>query len=277
MTPLLDVRGLSKTTASFRAELVRLASRLSIDAGFLAAVMSRESGFLPNARNPSTNATGLIQFMPATARALGTTVEALSAMSAESQLAFVEKYYRPFAGRLKTAGDHYMATFMPAFVGSPPETVLFRKPEIGYTQNAGLDLDKDGTITVSDVTRAVNQTVADASTRPPIPVDENLPKAGAAPSPPPSSPGPQDSSSGKPSGSSPEVDEGMGNMPVLRLGQESAFVRLWQKLLRLEGYVIKIDGVFGDRETGPATKRFQLSRGLLSSGVVDASTWKAMI
>ncbi len=278
MTPLLDVRSLSKTSPGFREELVRMAGRLSLDPSLIAAVMSRESGFNPSARNPHTQATGLIQFMPATARGLGTSVEALFLMSATKQLEFVERYYRPFAGRLRAPGDYYMAVFMPAHVGDPPETILFTKPEIGYAQNAGLDLDKDGTITVGDVTRAIEQTVSEARGRPPLLVDEDIPKEapGAGSSAPSSSSGSPGPSSGEPSKSNQE-SAAVVRLPTLHRGDHGPAVRLWQKLVNrsaTNGVMLDEDGNFGPLTEG-ATKQFQKFHALIEDGVVLGPVWEA--
>jgi hypothetical protein len=142
---------LSSTSPGFVQALEAMASRLDMDANAIAGVISLESGFNPAAVNPISNATGLIQFMPATAAALGTSVDALRQMSDIDQLAFVEKYFRAFAGRLVTRGDYYLAVFMPKFVGKPDTDVISTKGQKVYDQNKVLDGDKDGVLTVGDV------------------------------------------------------------------------------------------------------------------------------
>lgn len=47
----------------------------------------------------TSGATGLIQFMPATAQGMGTTTAALAAMSAVQQLDYVQRYFKPYAAR----------------------------------------------------------------------------------------------------------------------------------------------------------------------------------
>lgn len=156
MAQLLALPGISRTSDWFRWRLVQIGRELSVNPDYLSAVMSLESGFRPDAVNPYSGATGLIQFMPATAKGLGTTVESLRQMSAEDQLYYVQQYYRPFTGRLRNPGDAYMATFMPVYVGRTESTVLFTEGQTGYTQNRGLDRNKDGVITVGDVTGQIN-------------------------------------------------------------------------------------------------------------------------
>lgn len=96
-----------------------------------------------------SGATGLIQFMPSTAISLGTTTTNLAKMTAEDQLNYVYKYFKPWAGKLRNLGDVYMAILWPAGVGKPDTYVLWDKASkpTTYRQNAGLDLNKDGTIT----------------------------------------------------------------------------------------------------------------------------------
>lgn len=139
----------AKVSAAFRERVRWIGDDLQIDPNFLMACMAWESGrsFRPDVKNMAgSGATGLIQFMPATARALGTTVEALAKKSAEDQLNEVWKYFKPFKGRLTTLGDVYCAILWPAAVGKSDDYVLFSKG-ITYRQNAGLDTDKNGVVT----------------------------------------------------------------------------------------------------------------------------------
>ena len=102
-----------------------------------------------------SGATGLIQFMPETARNLGTTTEALSKMTRTEQLQYVDKY---FQGTLKKGGslsDVYMSVLLPAAVGKPEDFVLFGEGgayggDRAYEQNKGLDANKDGKITKAE-------------------------------------------------------------------------------------------------------------------------------
>jgi hypothetical protein len=149
-----------------------MGQRLQIDPSYIAAVMAFESGFNPAATNSHSKATGLIQFMPTTARSLGTTVDRLRSMSAAEQLPYVEAFYDYWAGKLKTPGQVYMSTFMPAHTFKPQDYVIAVKGEKVYDWNSGLDIDKDGSLTVGDVTRRIEGMVASARKRPPIEVQE---------------------------------------------------------------------------------------------------------
>lgn len=174
---MLRVRGIERTTPGFRAELLRMAKRLGLAADPIAAVMALESGFDAQIVNPDGGATGLIQFMPATARRLGTTTEALRAMNATAQLRYVEQFFRsvPALRPGSRAGDYYMATFMPAFINLPDAAPVAFKGDRIYTSNAGLDGNKDGVLTVGDVRSKLENELARAARLPPLVVDENTP------------------------------------------------------------------------------------------------------
>lgn len=128
----------------------------------LMACMAWESGetFSPSIVNGAgSGATGLIQFMPATARGMGITVEQLSLLTAEQQLDYVYKYFLPYKGRLKNLGDLYMAILWPAAIGKPDNHVLWTRDArpTTYRQNIGLDVDKNGAITRGECIVKVNQ------------------------------------------------------------------------------------------------------------------------
>ncbi len=178
---LLDLPGLRTRESAepgFAAALSAVADSLGLDPSYIGAVMSNESGFHPDAVNKDTNATGLIQFMPDTAKLLGTTVQALRSMTAVEQLDYVRAFYAKTGRAIHrdVPGDYYMATFLPAFVGKPPGFVLARKGQPIYDQNKGLDADGDGTLTVGDVTKKIENTVAAARTRPLALFSAELPK-----------------------------------------------------------------------------------------------------
>lgn len=136
-----------------RARLLELARAHGWDANAIAAVIAFESGGDPSAQNPRSSATGLIQFMPATAAALGTSIRKIRSMSALGQLDLVERYFLgALAGHQPTeVADYYMATFMPAMGGMPDETEVGRRGMPVYDQNAGLDWNADGILDAGDV------------------------------------------------------------------------------------------------------------------------------
>ena len=123
----------------------------------LMAVMYKESGLNSKARNPVGGATGLIQFMPRTAEALGTTTELLYNMDSVQQLDYVEKYFLEIKKwthkELNTYEDLYLATFWPNALGKPDDYIIQSKKlskELIALQNKTIDLNKDGMITVGE-------------------------------------------------------------------------------------------------------------------------------
>ena len=143
----------ARVSAEFRSALFAVADALGVDPDYLMACIAFETAetFRPDIRNAAgSGAVGLIQFMPATARGLGTSTDALARMSAVEQLDYVRMYFKPYAGRLHTLSDVYMAILWPKAVGQPEDYVLFTQPSLAYTQNAGLDRDRDGRITKAE-------------------------------------------------------------------------------------------------------------------------------
>ena len=152
-----DVIGSENTTPEFRAKVAEIAGRLGMDPTHLMAVMSFETGgsFSPSERNRTSGATGLIQFMPSTARGLGTSTSELAQMSPMQQLDYVEKYLEPYAGKMNTVEDAYMAVLWPAAVGRGPSHTLFRQGTAAYRQNSGLDTNGDGRVTAQEAAAKV--------------------------------------------------------------------------------------------------------------------------
>lgn len=139
----------AKVSPTFKERVLWIEAELGLPADALMACIAWESGesFSPAKKNlAGSGATGLIQFMPSTAKGLGTTTAELAKMTAEDQLNFVYKYFKPFKGRLKNLGDVYMAILWPKGVGQPDDYVLFDRG-VAYRQNAGLDKNKDGKVT----------------------------------------------------------------------------------------------------------------------------------
>jgi Transglycosylase SLT domain len=143
-----------RVSDEFAARIIRVARGIGADPNHLMACMAFESAhtFSPSIRNAAgSGAVGLIQFMPSTAKALGTTTAELAAMTAEDQLEYVRRYFSPYVGRLWTLEDCYMAILWPRGIAKPLDYVLFSRGDpvcpARYRQNAGLDKDRDGNVT----------------------------------------------------------------------------------------------------------------------------------
>lgn len=142
-------------SGDFMSEVNRVSARFGVDPLDMLAVMRAESRLDPTAQNPRSRATGLIQFIPQTAAALGTTVEEIRGMSAAQQMQLVERYFQ-MVGLPQGAsrGTLYAYVYLPGRARSAisrGDGVLSRNPENFYTANPGLDADNDGVITISDL------------------------------------------------------------------------------------------------------------------------------
>jgi len=155
----------------FSTKLKEVAKKLGVKWHDLWKVIRFESkGGKPDAENPKTGATGLIQFMPTTAIGLGTTVGDLKTMSAVNQLDYVLKFYKSMG--LKAGSDAtamYLKTIAPAYAYKDDEFVLGKKGAVKeFLQGMGGSMDKfyhqnnvfqnksTGTITVGDIKNIFN-------------------------------------------------------------------------------------------------------------------------
>jgi hypothetical protein len=132
----------SRVSADFRSKAVQVAQSLGIDPNWLMAIMAWETGYSFSAgqRNAAgSSAVGLIQFLQSTAEGLGTSVTALAQMSPVDQLNYVQQYLQPYAGRMQSLTDAYMAVFMPSAISKPDTAVLASAGHLTYTENSRLD------------------------------------------------------------------------------------------------------------------------------------------
>lgn len=152
----------AKVSPAFRDKVRGVAADLGCDPSDLMSCIAWESGrsFRPDVKNMAgSGATGLIQFMPAVAKGLGTTIEALGAMTAVDQLEWVHRYFTPWRRRLQGVPDLYMAILWPSAIGKPDSFVLFEATDTDhparYRQNAGLDTNHDGHVTKAEAAAKV--------------------------------------------------------------------------------------------------------------------------
>ena len=113
--------------------------------------------FSPSIQNPNSGATGLIQFMPSTARDLGTSTAALKNMSFRQQWQFVEAYlngkmrsvaskglYNISTGKVTprfTQTDLFMLVFYPVSAGNPN----YKFPANVIAENNGISTPREYT------------------------------------------------------------------------------------------------------------------------------------
>jgi soluble lytic murein transglycosylase-like protein len=105
--PFLYPNIVSNNRALFYTKASQIAMRLGIPVDWLMFVMYFESRLNSKITNPYSTAVGLIQFLSATAKALGTSREALLLMSPEEQLFYVEKFLSRLVKNTKRQRDPY--------------------------------------------------------------------------------------------------------------------------------------------------------------------------
>jgi hypothetical protein len=154
-----------ESRAEFERKLRSICDLLRINPNWLMMLMFLESGLNAQAVNkqdgdssdPYTRAakraTGLSQFMPDTARSMGTTTQQLYKMSAIEQLDYVYRYFKGYTGRIKSYYDLYLINFFPIAIGKPDNWVFQTtgsSASIIAKQNPGMDINKDGKVTVGE-------------------------------------------------------------------------------------------------------------------------------
>lgn len=119
----------------------------------LIIVLYSESELSTTAWNETSDAYGLIQWMPKTRISQGITKEELKNMSILEQLDEVEKFYKDTGKVSKIKGfmDLYAAIFWPAAVGRGPDYRICKIGSDTYAKNSGVDMNKDGIITSKDL------------------------------------------------------------------------------------------------------------------------------
>jgi hypothetical protein len=115
-------------SATFKSRVEKFATEYNTTADQFYRVMYAESRILPDAYNKDGGASGLIQFMPSTAKGLGTTTDYIRSLSATQQMDWVEKYFRK-AGLRKgaTVYDMYALVFFPIIVGKSDDWIIQTK------------------------------------------------------------------------------------------------------------------------------------------------------
>lgn len=161
-----DIAWSGKLTKPFLDAVVEMSGRLGVNPSYITTIMALETGrrFTSDVTNAAgSGATGLIQFMPSTAKALGTSTELLAKMTPIEQLVYVEKYFKPYTGAMDRLVDCYLAVLYPDAMGGAMDDVIWSKTSTTsflrkcYSQNIGFDKTKKGFITVRDVAGTIQK------------------------------------------------------------------------------------------------------------------------
>lgn len=163
-----------KLTKPFLDAVVDMSARLGVNPSYITTIMALETGrrFTSDVTNAAgSGATGLIQFMPSTAKGLGTTTAQLAKMTPIEQLVYVEKYFEPYIGKMDRLVDCYFAVLYPAAMGGAMDEVVWSRTSSTaflrkcYTQNIGFDKAKKGFITVRDVADTIQKVMDEGMTK----------------------------------------------------------------------------------------------------------------
>lgn len=162
MIPLVDPHKLPflekvKTNqVEFANKVIDIAKKLHTDPRYLMIVMNNESGLNHLAKNPTSSATGLLQFMHDTAIGLGTTTDKLLQMTNVQQLDYVYKYLSKYSNKFTDDGgvsDIYLSVYFPKALYHPEDYVF---PQWATKANKNFDLNKDGIGTKREFRAYVN-------------------------------------------------------------------------------------------------------------------------
>jgi hypothetical protein len=172
-------------TSSFYTKLNEISNEAGVSPRDLLLVMYFESGVSASIQNPhkdshGRSATGLIQFAPTTLTGMGLSQEDADNFknrSAEDQLDFVKRYvqsHRSMIGgkRFTSATQYYIANFWPIALKKMDGPNPFKNSNMvivsknsknpqergAYNENQILDVNKDGVITVGDITNILMAT-----------------------------------------------------------------------------------------------------------------------
>jgi hypothetical protein len=153
----LKIKEKHRFTKDERMKVRNIAKNLGIKKSkWLYKIIYIESRFNPRAINLMSGATGLIQWIPSSAIACGTTTKELYDMSVSEQLDYVEIYLKLALNGRKVSNftDLYLAVFSPDAVGKSDSYIIGSKNSKVVTQNKNY-MNSDSTITRKDIRLAI--------------------------------------------------------------------------------------------------------------------------
>jgi len=164
--PEWDICWSKRVPVEFTQDVKDWADKPTVGLGWRGAhccmgIMGFESAgtFDPAKQNMAgAEAYGLIQFMKGAASDLGVTLAFLKGLSQRDQLQYVFKYFEMRMkqyGKFTRLDDFYLSVFYPKAIGHNPNEVIFTKGQTGYTQNAGLDANKDNLISIGEISQRI--------------------------------------------------------------------------------------------------------------------------
>ena len=153
----LPIRERHIFTKDERKKVRSIAKELGIKKSkWLYKIIFIESRFNPKAVNSNSGATGLIQWIPSSAIACGTTTKELYTMTVSEQLDYVRIYLKLALNGRKVTNftDLYLAVFSPNAIGKSDSYIIGYKNSIVVKQNKNY-MNSDSTITKKDIRLAI--------------------------------------------------------------------------------------------------------------------------
>lgn len=163
-TPTSAGRPRSNVSPEDRTLILVELSKLGWPAVELDHAIAFESAWRTDAHNRTSDASGLIQLMPAwfarhNFRADLTSgrerAAAFRQISALEQLPWLQQYFREVTRPWRVPGDTYMVFAAPSYVGAPDETVIFQVGTKAWQQNPAWRTTPLGPITAGSIRRVI--------------------------------------------------------------------------------------------------------------------------
>ena len=150
-----------KAPAKFEQKVRAISQKLDVPPEWLMAVMYTESRFDAKVKNRrGSGAVGLIQWMPITAKEHNLSSSEIQNLSHIEQLDYVYTYLKTVQeryGSFSTLTDLYLGILYPKAIGNDHCFSLFEKPSLAYKLNKGLDENKDGRVSISDIDKRMKR------------------------------------------------------------------------------------------------------------------------
>lgn len=151
----------AKASSSERARVTAALAELGWPAHEVDPVIQIESEWRPAARNPVSDASGLIQFIPRVLARLGFRPElepaaraaAFRLLSADAQIPWILSYFRPMKWR--RPGDTYVAVAASGHVGAPDDRIIYPIDSAAWRQNPAWREPNNGPITAGSIRRVL--------------------------------------------------------------------------------------------------------------------------
>jgi len=156
----------------FNSVLESLSKKSGINKDWVNRLIHIESGGDSSAHNPHGSASGIVQMIDSTAKAMGTSAEELRHMTASEQLPFAFKYWNQYKDKIKQPSDLYIANMYPAALGKSDDYAIGTDQQSRAKLaklNPAIDVDKDQQITVGEIRRWFDPSYKSKMTPPGLP------------------------------------------------------------------------------------------------------------